>query len=211
MQRSPEDEVALQSLISIGLVKLVVLSIRRPDCCNGFVNAYFECKGIFRGQARRASQVPSSVSKGSTCPCCCQGSAARRGKPDRRPQPRKSFRQSGVTFNSEPQAVSRRAALGLLAGAAALVTKTGPSEAAFGDAANVFGRTTNKSGGGCATCSSSKKGLHEITVSQLDRLSLQVSYLTLERATHCCSRPNGTPLRNVRLAESSSGGSCHCS
>lgn len=59
---------------------------------------------------------------------------------------------TGVTFKSEPQAVSRRAALGLLAGAAALVTKTGPSEAAFGDAANVFGRTTNKSGRGCATC-----------------------------------------------------------
>lgn len=42
--------------------------------------------------------------------------------------------------------MSRRAALGLLAGAAALVSRTGPSEAAFGDAANVFGRTTNKSG-----------------------------------------------------------------
>lgn len=42
--------------------------------------------------------------------------------------------------------MSRRAALSLLAGAAALVSRTGPSEAAFGDAANVFGRTTNKSG-----------------------------------------------------------------
>lgn len=51
-----------------------------------------------------------------------------------------------MTLKNEPQAVSRRAALGLLAGAAALVTRTGPSEAAFGDAANVFGRTTNKSG-----------------------------------------------------------------
>lgn len=53
----------------------------------------------------------------------------------------------------EPQAVSRRAALGLLAGAAALVSKTGPSEAAFGDAANVFGRTTNKSGKWRCDCS----------------------------------------------------------
>ena len=44
------------------------------------------------------------------------------------------------------QAMSRRAALGALAGVAALVSRTGPSEAAFGDAANVFGRTTNKSG-----------------------------------------------------------------
>lgn len=49
-------------------------------------------------------------------------------------------------ISGQTQAVSRRAALGLLAGAAALVTRTASSEAAFGDAANVFGRTTNKSG-----------------------------------------------------------------
>lgn len=40
---------------------------------------------------------------------------------------------------------SRRAALGLVAGAA-LLTQVSPSEAAYGDAANVFGRVTNKSG-----------------------------------------------------------------
>jgi hypothetical protein len=42
---------------------------------------------------------------------------------------------------------SRRAALGLFAGAAALATVTPASQAAYGDAANVFGRVTNKSGG----------------------------------------------------------------
>lgn len=51
-----------------------------------------------------------------------------------------------VKAQQQDAAVSRRAALGLLAGAAALVTKNAPAEAAFGDAANVFGRTTNKSG-----------------------------------------------------------------
>ena len=38
------------------------------------------------------------------------------------------------------QQVARRSALGLMAGAAALLTRTKPSEAAFGDAANVFGK-----------------------------------------------------------------------
>ena len=38
------------------------------------------------------------------------------------------------------QQMARRSALGLMAGAAALLSKTKPSEAAFGDAANVFGR-----------------------------------------------------------------------
>jgi hypothetical protein len=37
------------------------------------------------------------------------------------------------------QIVARRSALGLMAGAAALLTKTGASQAAFGDAARVFG------------------------------------------------------------------------
>lgn len=36
--------------------------------------------------------------------------------------------------------MARRSALGLMAGAAALLTKTGASEAAFGDGANVFGK-----------------------------------------------------------------------
>ena len=40
---------------------------------------------------------------------------------------------------------SRRAALGLAAGAAAL-TQVPKSEAAYGDSANVFGKTTNDTG-----------------------------------------------------------------
>lgn len=40
----------------------------------------------------------------------------------------------------------RRAALGLVAGAAALLTGASPSLAAFGDSANVFGKPTNTSG-----------------------------------------------------------------
>ena len=38
------------------------------------------------------------------------------------------------------KAIARRSALGLVAGAAALLTKVSASEAAFGDAANVFGK-----------------------------------------------------------------------
>lgn len=41
---------------------------------------------------------------------------------------------------------SRRAAIGMLAGVAALAGVSAPSQAAFGDAANVFGKITNKSG-----------------------------------------------------------------
>jgi len=41
---------------------------------------------------------------------------------------------------------SRRAAMGVLAGVAALAAGAAPSQAAYGDAANVFGRVTNKSG-----------------------------------------------------------------
>lgn len=42
--------------------------------------------------------------------------------------------------------VSRRAALALTAGAAALVAKAPASEAAYGESANVFGGITNDSG-----------------------------------------------------------------
>jgi len=42
--------------------------------------------------------------------------------------------------------VNRRAAIGLLAGAAALIARPQGAEASFGDSANVFGRVTNKSG-----------------------------------------------------------------
>jgi hypothetical protein len=41
---------------------------------------------------------------------------------------------------------SRRAALGFVAGAAALAAVAPASKAGYGDSANVFGRVTNKSG-----------------------------------------------------------------
>ena len=41
---------------------------------------------------------------------------------------------------------SRRSALGLLAAGAALVTRADPSQAAYGESANIFGKTTNKAG-----------------------------------------------------------------
>ena len=46
----------------------------------------------------------------------------------------------------QQDAVSRRAALGLAAGGAALVGKVEASQAAYGEAANVFGGITNSSG-----------------------------------------------------------------
>lgn len=51
-----------------------------------------------------------------------------------------------VKAQSQEQQMARRSALGLMAGAAALFSRTNPSEAAFGDAANVFGRATNTTG-----------------------------------------------------------------
>lgn len=52
-----------------------------------------------------------------------------------------------VRAESSEQIVARRSALGLMAGAAALLTKTGASQAAFGDAARVFGgKATNVTG-----------------------------------------------------------------
>ncbi|KAI8467465.1 MAG: photosystem II oxygen evolving complex protein PsbP [Monoraphidium minutum] len=47
--------------------------------------------------------------------------------------------------NTEAE-MPRRAALGMLAGVAALASGAAPSLAAYGDSANVFGRVTNKSG-----------------------------------------------------------------
>ena len=47
---------------------------------------------------------------------------------------------SCVIWLTVVQSIARRSTLGLLAGAAALLTKTGASQAAFGDAANVFGK-----------------------------------------------------------------------
>lgn len=54
---------------------------------------------------------------------------------------------------------SRRAAMGVLAGVAALAAGAAPSQAAYGDAANVFGRVTNKSGA-CRLYSYHWEGLH---------------------------------------------------
>eukprot|EP00877_Chromochloris_zofingiensis_P003308 jgi/Chrzof1/12979/Cz07g15040.t1_PSBP[v5.2] len=42
--------------------------------------------------------------------------------------------------------VSRRAAIGMLAGVAAVAAGAAPSQAAYGDSANIFGKITNKSG-----------------------------------------------------------------
>ncbi|MEW5297406.1 MAG: hypothetical protein WDW38_006234 [Sanguina aurantia] len=55
---------------------------------------------------------------------------------------------SVIVRASQPSAesVSRRATLGAFVGAAALLTNSSPSLAAFGDSANVFGRVTNTSG-----------------------------------------------------------------
>jgi len=51
-----------------------------------------------------------------------------------------------VRAQQHEQAMSRRAALGLLASTAGLLATAQPSLAGYGDAANVFGRTTNKTG-----------------------------------------------------------------
>jgi hypothetical protein len=52
---------------------------------------------------------------------------------------------SPVRPSAPPQ--PRRAALGMLAGVAALASGAAPSLAAYGDSANVFGKVTNTSGG----------------------------------------------------------------
>jgi len=69
-------------------------------------------------------------------------SAARRAAPARVPVV--AVRASAE--NADAPELSRRAALGALAGVAALAVGASPSQAAYGDAANVFGRVTNKSG-----------------------------------------------------------------
>jgi hypothetical protein len=48
--------------------------------------------------------------------------------------------------NVEAPEMTRRAAMGMLAGVAAMVAGASPSQAAYGDAANVFGKITNTSG-----------------------------------------------------------------
>lgn len=55
--------------------------------------------------------------------------------------------RSSVTVRAQQeQDLPRRATLGLVAGAAALLSGASPSLAAFGDSANVFGKATNTSG-----------------------------------------------------------------
>jgi hypothetical protein len=51
-----------------------------------------------------------------------------------------------VVVRAQQQEASRRSALGLLAAGAALVTRADPSQAAYGESANIFGKTTNKAG-----------------------------------------------------------------
>jgi hypothetical protein len=48
--------------------------------------------------------------------------------------------------NGEAAEMSRRSVLGLVAGVASLAATASPSLAAYGDAANVFGKVTNRSG-----------------------------------------------------------------
>jgi len=68
-----------------------------------------------------------------------------RARPTSVPAARRSVavRAQAQQQNEQP---SRRAALGLLAGAAALVAQPEPSQAAYGEAANVFGKASNVSG-----------------------------------------------------------------
>jgi hypothetical protein len=51
-----------------------------------------------------------------------------------------------VVVRAEQIEVSRRAGLGMLAAGAALLTRTAPSEAAYGESANIFGKATNTAG-----------------------------------------------------------------
>lgn len=51
-----------------------------------------------------------------------------------------------VAVRADAEDVSRRAAMGMLAGGAAMIAGARPSEAAYGETANVFGSITNPSG-----------------------------------------------------------------
>ncbi|KAK9805383.1 hypothetical protein WJX73_009245 [Symbiochloris irregularis] len=67
-------------------------------------------------------------------------------------QQRSGVRAAGVRCHAvtvraqQEQELPRRAALGLVAGAAALLSGVSPSQAAFGEGANVFGKATNTTG-----------------------------------------------------------------
>ncbi|CAG9464358.1 unnamed protein product [Pedinophyceae sp. YPF-701] len=58
----------------------------------------------------------------------------------------RSVRPRAVAARAQSEDVSRRAALAGFAGVAALVLKGDAAQAAYGEGANVFGKTTNKSG-----------------------------------------------------------------
>jgi hypothetical protein len=51
-----------------------------------------------------------------------------------------------VVVRAQQQETTRRSALGLLAAGAALVTRADPSQAAYGESANIFGKQSNKAG-----------------------------------------------------------------
>jgi hypothetical protein len=59
-----------------------------------------------------------------------------------------------------PVQASRRSALGLLAAGAALVTRVDPSQAAYGESANIFGKTTNKAG--AHACTTGRCAVHQL-------------------------------------------------
>lgn len=54
--------------------------------------------------------------------------------------------RGAVVVRAQAEDLSRRSALGMFAGAAALLSGASPSLAGYGDSANVFGKVTNKSG-----------------------------------------------------------------
>ncbi|KAK9821725.1 hypothetical protein WJX81_005807 [Elliptochloris bilobata] len=101
------------------------------------------CEDWFHPQCIGYTQAQVEPIKNFTCPECQQ--AGRDAK--RIPGVTAARLHVVVRAQAEEPAVARRAALGLLAGAAALITNTPSSEAAFGEAARVFGgKATNTSG-----------------------------------------------------------------
>jgi hypothetical protein len=76
----------------------------------------------------------------------CSGSSAKLAKKSSRATTVRMPVVVRAQAGEQSAEVSRRAAMGMLAGVAALAAGAAPSQAAYGDAANVFGKITNKSG-----------------------------------------------------------------
>lgn len=79
---------------------------------------------------------------------------------------------------------SRRAALGLLAGAAALVAQPEPSQAAYGEAANVFGKASNVSGARPTALASHAH--YQLSFRTTIPVGLRSGYTQLELPVPCC-------------------------